>query len=214
MDLALACAKSHVYLIHISTDYVFDGLKKQEYIESDNCNPINIYGKGKFLGEELVKRFTNDYIILRVSWVFSAYGKNFLKTIIQKSKSESELRIVCDQFGGPTPTALIVKCLNQIICLLSKNNIETGTYNISGQPHVSWYEFAKNIISEAKRHKLIKKNIRIIPIEAIHFKSNANRPNNSRLSVNKIRKVLPNIDFNYFNYLDDIMTTLSKDKSF
>lgn len=213
MDLAIACAKFKVRLIHISTDYVFDGLKKHEYNEGDKCNPINIYGHGKYLGEEMVRHFANDYIILRVSWVFGVYGKNFLKTIIQKSKLVSELSIVCDQFGGPTPTALIVKCLNQISTLSLNNNIETGTYNISGQPHVSWYEFTKNIITEAQRHKLIKEDIKIIPIKAINFESNVKRPNNSKLSINKIKQVLPSMDFNYFNYLDDIMAILSKDKS-
>jgi len=214
MELAVACSKSKVRLIHISTDYVFDGIKKQKYNESDKCNPINVYGHGKYLGEEMVRNFANDYIILRVSWIFGAYGKNFLKTIIQKANSVSELNIVCDQFGGPTPTALIVKCLHQICTLSFNNNIKTGTYNISGQPHVSWYEFSKHIINLAQNHKLVKKDIKIIPVKAVNFSSNAERPKNSRLSINKIKEVLPYIDFSYFNYLDDIMATLSNDESF
>lgn len=214
MDLALACARFKVRLIHISTDYVFDGLKKQEYTESDKCNPLNIYGHSKYLGEEMVRHFTNDYIILRVSWVFGAYGKNFLKTIIQKSKSVSELSIVCDQFGGPTPTALIVNCLDQICTLTLDNNIKTGTYNISGQPYVSWYEFTKNIISTAQQHKLIKEDIKIIPIKSINYESSVKRPNDSRLSINKIKQVLPSMNFNYSTYLGDIMAILSKDKFF
>lgn len=140
--LALCSKKHGSRLIHISTDYVFDGTKREPYTEIDPINPINVYGQSKLAGENLALATHINTLILRTSWVFSEYGNNFLKTMLRIGKNNPELRIVSDQIGTPTYAGDIA---NAIIHLLKNHREERGILNISGKDICSWAEFAKLI---------------------------------------------------------------------
>ena len=207
--ISILCKKYNSVLIHISTDYVFDGKKTLPYEESDETNPVNVYGKSKLLGEKLIQKFTDKFVIFRVSWVYSSFGKNFLNTIIEKSKTNSELNVVNDQFGGPTSTVQIVKALKIFCEKISNDEKPWGIYHLSGGPHISWYKFAEDIISIATNHNLIK-DTPIHPISSNDFESLAVRPKYSALSNAKIKSVTKNINYDYKEYLHQIIIDKAK----
>jgi dTDP-4-dehydrorhamnose reductase len=186
--LAHVAREFDIPLLHISTDYVFDGRKKTAYVEEDIAQPLSIYGESKLAGEVFLREIWYKHIILRVSWIFGAYGNNFVKTVIKLAKDRSELRIVSDQVGSPTYTGDIAKTLLKIIQCLSKGQTDWGTYHYTGTPTTNWYEFAKQIVSKAKiRHNLVLKDI--LPISALEYPSIARRPYNSALACSKISRV-------------------------
>ena len=210
IEISIFCKKYNSVLIHISTDYVFDGKKTLPYEESDETNPINVYGKSKLLGEKLIQKFTDKFIIIRVSWVFSYYGKNFLNTILEKSKTVQELNIVDDQIGGPTSTIQIAKVLKIFCKKISNHEKPFGIYHLSGEPYISWYKFAKDIVSIAKDHNLIKDTL-IKPINSDDFKSSAIRPKYSGLSNGKIKSIADDINYDYKHYLEKIIIKKAED---
>jgi len=208
-EISIYCKKYNSVLIHISTDYVFDGRKGTPYNESDETNPLNVYGKSKLLGEKLIQKFADKYVIIRVSWVYSYYGNNFLNTILEKSKSEEELNIVNDQIGGPTSTIQIAEAL-EIICKQILNHEKPfGIYHLSGEPHISWYKFAKDIVSIATKYNLIK-DIIIKPISSDNFESPAIRPKYSGLSNEKFKSITQDINFNYQETLEEIIDKIKQ----
>lgn len=146
--LALCSKKHGSRLIHISTDYVFDGTKREPYTETDPTNPINVYGQSKLAGENLALATHINTLILRTSWVFSEYGNNFLKTMLRIGGNNSELRIVSDQVGTPTYAGDIA---NAIIHLLKNHQEERGILNVSGKDICSWADFAKLIYQAASQ---------------------------------------------------------------
>ncbi len=184
-NLAQIAEKYDIPLIHISTDYVFDGQKKSAYIEEDKTQPLSIYGKSKLSGEMLLRKTWNKHIILRVSWIFGQFGNNFVKTILRLAKEKNELKIIADQRGAPTYTGDIALTLIKIIDCLEKGQTDWGTYHYTGIPTLSWYEFAKKIVTEAKQYQplILKK---IIPIPSAEYPSIALRPCNSELACQKI----------------------------
>ncbi len=137
--IAEGCALAGVRLIHYSTDYVFDG-SKPEYIESDPTNPINAYGRSKLLGEQEIKRHTDNYMIIRTSWLFGKHGRNFVDTMLRLSPQMENVKVVNDQFGRPTYTADLALKTSEIM------NMEPGIYHITNDGTCSWYEFASAII--------------------------------------------------------------------
>lgn len=184
-NLAQIAAKYDIPLIHISTDYVFDGQKKSAYIEGDETQPLSIYGKSKLSGERFLRKTWNKHIILRVSWIFGRFGNNFVKTILRLAKEKKELKIIADQRGAPTYTGDIAWTLIKIIDCLEKGQTDWGTYHYTGIPTLSWYDFAKKIVNEAKQHQplIVKK---ILPIRSSEYPSIAHRPSNSELACQKI----------------------------
>ncbi len=149
-NLALACIKNNIPLLHISTDYVFNGEKTSAYTEKDSISPIGVYGQSKAEGEEALRNTLNRHIILRTSWVFSATGDNFVKTMLRLGKERDELSIVADQKGCPTSARSIAEVLLQIAELyLSGKEIPWGTYHYSNKPETTWFEFAKAIFEES-----------------------------------------------------------------
>ena len=175
-------------LLHISTDYVFDGGKKQPYVEEDHPNPLSLYGQSKLAGETFIRQSLPKHIILRVSWVFGRYGNNFVKTILRKITEASELRVVCDQFGGPTYAADVAKVLLNIICVLRQGSQAWGTYHYSGWPMTNWYQFAEQIVAIAKRsHPSITS--KLSPVLASEYPMPASRPCYSCLLSSKIEQV-------------------------
>jgi dTDP-4-dehydrorhamnose reductase len=152
--LAEACLETETTLIHISTDYVFDGEKQSPYTIDDLPNPINEYGKSKLQGEKYIQDILENYFIIRTSWLYSKkYGRNFYKTILDKAKTEIELFITTEQVGCPTDTVSLSNYIVQIIIL---NNNNFGVYHFSDNLVMSWYDFALQIILENKMFERIK----------------------------------------------------------
>ena len=159
-NVATACAEAGVPLVHLSTDYVFDGESQKPAREDDPPRPLNVYGQSKLAGEIAVRQRVGTHIILRSSWIFSARGHNFVKTILGLAKTQSELRVVDDQVGGPTPADDVAKAILDIIATSAKPGFsDWGTYHFSGAPPVSWYGFARAIVADsgavvsARRHQ-------------------------------------------------------------
>jgi dTDP-4-dehydrorhamnose reductase len=186
--LAKIAQKYNIPLLHISTDYVFDGQKKIPYLEEDKAHPLSIYGLSKLNGENFLKETWHKHIILRVSWVFSTYGSNFVKTILSLANEQTELRVIADQRGAPTYTRDIAQTLLKIIKHLHSGQLAWGTYHYAGIPTVSWYEFAQEIITEAQQlKKLMVKTV--IPISTLEYPSIARRPDNSEMTCDKIVRI-------------------------
>ena len=146
--LAKACNKHNTILIHISTDYVFDGIKHTPYIETDKPNPINVYGKSKLQGELNIQENTNQYFIIRTSWLYSkTYGKNFYKTILSKIGKTKEVRITDEQIGCPTNCKNLAKYIYKILITQTP---KFGVYHFCDNIEMTWYDFAKVILKENK----------------------------------------------------------------
>ncbi|MCY9804036.1 dTDP-4-dehydrorhamnose reductase [Vibrio scophthalmi] len=185
--LAQAAQRVGAVILHISTDYVFDGNKTGEYIESDIANPQGVYGESKLAGEVAVANACGKHIILRTAWVFGENGNNFVKTMLRLGSARNELSIVGDQFGGPTYAGDIADALIQIAKRITEDDeIEYGVYHYSGLAHVSWFEFANAIFDAAVKQKVISKKPSLTSITTDQYPTPAKRPSNSRLSTDKI----------------------------
>jgi len=179
--IADACKEFDIVLIHISTDFVFDGIKNTAYVETDKPNPINSYGASKLKGELVVQEILQKYFIIRTSWLYSSFKDNFVKTMLKLSESRDVLNIIDDQIGTPTYARDLAKVILRII---EEENLEYGIYHYSNEGIASWYDFAK-IIFEYSNTK-----IRILPIATDQYPLPAERPKFSVLNKNKIKKVL------------------------
>ena len=189
-NLVNVCEKLKLKLIHISTDYVFDGNKNGEYQENNITNPISIYAKSKFEGENNVIRSNSETLVLRTSWLFSPYGKNFVKTIIKRSKHNGEIKVVNDQFGKPTYAMDLAQVI--IALIFNKNSFKNKVYHFANSGKTSWYNFAKKIIS----YKKIE--CKLIPVSSSFFNYKAIRPRNSSLSTKFIENNL-NLEIRSWN---------------
>ena len=188
------------YLIHYSTDYVYDGEKEIPYKEIDKTNPLNIYGKSKLEGDKKIERYMTNFLIIRTSWVISRYGNNFIKTILKLIKDKETLNIVKDQFGVPTSTNLISKITYEIIKNInSTKQIDSGIYNLSPRGRTNWYQMANKILERANDYEFLSESnkVKILPIDTTDYPTKAKRPKNSLLDTNKIEKAL-NIELPYW----------------
>ena len=187
--LAEAANEIDAIILHISTDYVFEGTGAGEYKEEDQTNPQGVYGRTKLAGEIAVQKANPRSIILRTAWVFGEHGHKFVKTMLRLAKDRDSLGIVGDQFGGPTYAGDIAKALIEITnqILAGKENA-FGVYHFTGKPYVSWYEFAKAIFAEAKLQKLLEKQPHLKAITTAEYPTPAKRPANSRLDLTKIKQ--------------------------
>ena len=175
-------------LVHISTDYIFDGKNYTPYTEEDQPNPIGIYGESKLIGEEGVRNNCDRHIILRTAWVYGSRGHgNFVKTMLRLGAEREELRVVADQIGSPTWSYDIADAITQLV-----SNSAMGTYNFSSSGVASWYDFAVAIFSEAKQLDFPVKIKQIIPITTAEYPTPAQRPAYSVLSKVKITQTLGN----------------------
>ena len=175
--LALACRKNRALLIHISTDFVFDGLGSTPYKPDSKTSPLGSYGRTKLLGEEKILEELSTALIVRTSWVYSAYGKNFVKTMLRLMQERDTVRVVEDQIGAPTWARGLAKML---WASLSKDNIR-GIYHWSDEGICSWYQFAKAIAEEAVKIGLIQRCAQVEPISSKNYKTLATRPDYSVL---------------------------------
>lgn len=187
--LAEAANEIGAVILHISTDYVFEGSGSGEYKEDDQTNPQGVYGRTKLEGEIAVQQANPRSIILRTAWVFGEHGHNFVKTMLRLAKDRDSLGIVGDQFGGPTYAGDIAKTLIEIAnqILAGKENA-FGVYHFTGKPYVSWYEFANAIFVEAESQKLLEKQPHLKTITTAEYPTPAKRPANSRLDLTKIKQ--------------------------
>ncbi len=178
-NLAEACAENNAQFIHVSTDYVFDGENNLAYTEEDFTNPLGVYGASKLAGDELALEVNPCSVILRTSWVYSEFGKNFVKTMLNLFATKEELSIVADQFGQPTNANDLAEAIMKII---KSEKITPGIFNFSNLGRISWFDFAKKIaeLSEAK--------IKLNAIETSQYPTPAKRPKNSVLDLDKISK--------------------------
>jgi dTDP-4-dehydrorhamnose reductase len=185
--LALAAQSVGAAILHISTDYVFEGNKVGEYLETDTTNPLSVYGKSKLAGEIAVAESCEKHIILRTSWVFGKNGNNFVKTMLRLGAIRDEISIVADQYGGPTYSDDIANVLIQIAKSITYDeNVEFGVYHYSGLPYVSWFNFAEAIFDVAIEQGILAKKPNLTSISSKNYITPASRPNNSRLNTNKI----------------------------
>jgi dTDP-4-dehydrorhamnose reductase len=179
-NLAQVAKDLFVKLIHISTDYVFDGNKSNPYLESDPTNPQTVYGKTKLDGEIAVKKINpKDSIIIRTSWLFSCFGKNFVNKMFELAKTNKQISVVSDQIGSPTNANDLVRLILKIIPKIKNNNVEL--FHFSNEGSCSWFEFAKEIL------KINNISTILIPVSSDDYKIKANRPNFSVLSSDKIK---------------------------
>ena len=189
--LASMARELDIPLVHFSTDYVFDGLKKEAYVETDETNPQSVYGKTKCEGEEKVRTHTK-HIILRTSWVFGAHGNNFLKTMLRLFKEKDSLNIVGDQRGSPASASMLSDVTFKIVdtILKNKNFKDYGTYHVTNDGETNWHAYASLISSEAMKLNLKVKCApdKIHPILSSEYPTAAKRPLNSRLNCEKIKK--------------------------
>ena len=186
--LAQACKDRGVPLIHVSTDYVYDGAKSGPYVESDRPNPLNVYGRTKLSGEDMIRACLEEHVILRTSWVYSAHGANFVKTMLRLGAERDELRIVDDQKGAPTSAADLAQAIMTIARALpvSEDTRRFGTFHFANGGETSWRQFAEEIFAQARWAQICA---RVVPIAAADYPTPARRPANSRLDTNKIKNV-------------------------
>lgn len=180
LNLALACRKYNCQLMHMSTDYIFNGRGKRPYKETDKPDPLNIYGKSKLLGEQSIQNIYSKHYIIRTSWLYGKYGKNFVKTMIDLMNNKDTVNVVSDQIGSPTYVGDLMKVIDS---LLQSNRY--GIYNISNEGECSWYEFAKEIALNINN-----KEGSIVPILTQNLNQPAERPNYSVLDKNKIKEII------------------------
>lgn len=191
VSLAKFCKFKNINLLHISTDYVFDGKSILPLNEDADELPLNIYGQTKLAGENAIRKKLPCHIILRTSWVFGYSGNNFVKTIIKAAKERDEINIIHDQIGSPTSAQSIAVTIAFILIKMSNSGDDDsrwGTYHFSGLPYVSWADFAKEIFNQAYKKGILKKIPKIQKILTADFDAIAKRPASSCLDCKKIKK--------------------------
>lgn len=185
--LAQAAESCGAVMLHISTDYVFDGEGEKAYIESDLTYPQGVYGQSKLAGEQAVADECSKHLILRTAWVFGEHGNNFVKTMLRLAQTRDELNIVGDQFGGPTYAGDIADALIVMVDYIKQGQQPVwGVYHFAGMPYVSWYEFAAKIFQLAETKGVLAKQPKIASIPTSAYPTPAKRPANSRLDCSKI----------------------------
>ncbi len=208
LNLAKACANADIPLLHVSTDYVFDGHKLTPYNETDTPNPQGVYGQSKYAGEIAVATTLQKQLTLRVSWVFSATGNNFVRTILRLAKERDELKIVADQTGAPTWAGDIAEVLLTVVDRMNQNNpIPWGLYHYTGSPVTTWHAFAETICDQAFELGMLDKKPIIHPITTAEYPTVAKRPQNSMLDCTHILNELNISQANWNNGLRKVLTT-------
>ena len=200
--MAKACAELEIPLVHISTDYVFKGTGNTPFSPDDATEPQNAYGRSKLAGEIGICESEAVYAILRTSWVISAHGENFVKTMLRLSETRDALSVVADQIGGPTPARDIAAVCLQIAAQLAQEPSKSGTYHFSGTPDVSWAEFATEIFSQAGRY------VAVTRIPTAEYPTPAKRPLNSRMDCSATEQVFGITRPNWRDGLKDILKDL------
>jgi len=183
--LAEICNKRNIILFHVSTDYAFDGKKTTDYTEEDLTVPLSVYGKTKLEGEKIIQKHCPSSYIIRTSWLYSAFNKNFVKSMLNLAKTKNELGIVADQYGSPTYAENLANTIMTMLIETNEEEEKFGIYHYSNEGVTTWCEFAKRIMEEANTGCIVK------PITTDEYPLPASRPKNSSMSKDKIK--------NFFN---------------
>ena len=210
--LASFCAEIGIPLVHISTDYVFDGRKKGPYLETDPASPLGVYGKSKAEGEMEVRGHLQEHIVLRTAWLYGIDGQNFVKTMLRLGKEKEMLRVVADQYGCPTYAADLAEAILEIAAQIGEGcDINWGTYHYCGKGVTTWHGFAEKIFDLAKKHDSLKVK-KVVPITTDEYPTPAKRPANSALDCCLITK---HFDINprpWQEGLDDMIVFMASTK--
>ena len=187
-QLAAYARAEKIRLIHYSSDYVYPGTRETLWKENSPTDPVSHYGKTKLAGDKAIEQSGADHLIFRTSWVYSARGNNFMKTMLRLAHSKTELKIVADQIGAPTPARLIA----QVTTLALHNQLESGVYHLAPKGETSWYGFAREIFDMAGHagEALVIANSNVHPIPTTDYPTPAPRPLNSRMDVTKLEHAL------------------------
>lgn len=187
--VAQAASDLGIPVIHLSTDYVFDGAKDTAYVESDPTGPTSVYGRSKLEGERAVSEATDNYVVLRTAWVYSEYGNNFVKTMLRLSENRDEINVVADQFGCPTSANDIAAAVVTIARKLVEDSSAPlrGVFHLSGSGETNWANFAKQIFAFSAETG--GKSIAVNDITTAQYPTPARRPANSRLDCSKLEEV-------------------------
>ena len=211
--IAKVASKINAKVVHISTDYVFDGEKEGVYTETDPVNPVSAYGRTKLAGEQAVQAETEQYFIFRISWLYGQYGANFVTTMLRLFHERDQLGVVADQIGAPTWTHILAA---NISSLISNNSNAYGIYHYADEGQISWYDFASAIYQEAKNVGMIDKHVQLNPIPASDYPTPAKRPANSCFDKTKVKglgfDVLPWGD-NLKDYLIQVLNSREEGKA-
>ena len=205
-NISSICNQLDCWLIHISTDYVFDGNSKSPYKEENPTNPQGVYGESKLKGEVAIESSGCKYLIIRTSWVYSEYGNNFLKTMLRLGAERDELSIVGDQIGCPTYAQDIAKTIVSILCLLDLKSSPSGIYHYCGDEPCSWHDFARAIFLEAAV-KGLKTPSNVKYITTANYPTSAVRPAYSVLDCTKIGSYF---DVTPSNWRDGVKMVIDK----
>ena len=190
-NLADECERLGIPLIHISTDYVFNGKSNRPYLEEDAADPLNVYGLSKWEGEEAVRSRLARHLIVRTSWLYGSRGQNFVKTMLKLGKEREELKVVSDQYGCPTWSFDLAGCLVRIgeRALAGSEEVPWGTYHFCGEGITTWYHFALAILDEARRRESVRIAV-VSPVPSSSYPTVAARPMYSALDCGKIEASL------------------------
>lgn len=197
-NLAEICKRNHTVLLHVSTDYVFNGNAQMPYFENDPTDPINVYGASKLKGENYIREISNNYFIIRTSWLYSQFGHNFLKTVLRKAENGEELNITTAQTGTPTNANHLARLMIKIV---NENHRNFGTYHFSNTGETTWYGFAEEILKASgnlEKTTLNKDNT---------YKTIAARPAYSVLSKSKI---FSTFDYNILSWEEAVLESIHK----
>jgi dTDP-4-dehydrorhamnose reductase len=182
------CRNHHAAMIHLSTDFVFDGLKTEPYLETDPVHPLSVYGKSKELGEKEIRKRLKEHLIIRTSWLYGTRGRNFVKTILALAMKNHPLKVVNDQFGCPTSAEDLAGAILRMVLRKDAYNDDTwGTYHYCGRGIVSWFQFAGEILDIVAREGR-RKSPGLEPITTAEYPAKAGRPSFSALDCTKIGK--------------------------
>jgi dTDP-4-dehydrorhamnose reductase len=207
--LAQWTADRNIPLIHVSTDYVFDGKKRGAYVETDEVSPLNVYGQSKAEGEAAIRALNPQHLILRTSWVYSSHGANFVKTMLRLGAERSELAVVGDQTGSPTSADDLADVILQLAARITPNpeTIAWGTYHASGGGETTWHGFASEIFKCTRAAGLPAPTLQ--SITTADYPTPAKRPQNSRLDCSKLRETfgltMPAWDASLLACLDQLL---------
>jgi len=176
--VALAASKCHAKMVYLSTDYVFDGEKKEPYLENDPPHPLNVYGDSKLKGEQYVQEWVKDSLIIRTQWLYGPFGKNFVDSILRQAREKDALSIVNDQIGSPTYTADLAKAISALIQFDAR-----GIFHVANSDLCTWYTFGRAILKLSGVNR-----VRVVPISSKELARPAARPSYSVLNCKKLEK--------------------------
>ncbi len=208
--IAEAATALGVPLVHVSTDYVFDGTKRGEYAIDDPVRPASVYGASKLAGELAVRALCARSWVLRTSWVFSEHGQNFVRTMLRLAATRDSLRVVADQLGRPTYARDLARAIARTLARIeSASSVDFGLYNATGGPIVSWFQFASAIVERAHGLRILEKRTPISAITTAEYPTAAQRPANSALLPSAEWAAAVGAPFDWLSGLDEVLRKIA-----